>query len=326
MITVVSGRPKEGKSTLTATLAAEVSKRREAVIFDNDEDNVAELVRPRLEAAGAKLSRVYVPDDPFILPGDVALLEKRVKELAAGMAGPGLIILDPALAHLSVAASSGQAVRRALSPLKAMLERTGAACIIIDHLIKRPSRTANPLEALAGAGSGLPAAARAVYAFGRNPNDPNERILAPVGVNVMETPKSFAYEMEGGSVKLKTGKEVEVGRLIYVGDSDVDASQVIAYNGGGKAAGEVGGTKGAICMEWLIGMLMFGPREAADLKNEGAKCGFGWRTIQRSGDAIPIVRKREGFGKGSKVIWSLPAKHPALKVAKKMGGKPAGAS
>jgi hypothetical protein len=309
MITTVSGRPGYGKSTWSAQLAAAVSQDA-PVIFSNQEDPVEQIVVPRLEAAGAVLRRVFLPEEPYRLPNDVHALERRVAST-----GARLIVLDPANVHLATSASSGQAVRQALSPLKAMLERTNCACVWIDHLIKRPRSAGHPLEALSGAGSGLPAASRFVYVFGRNPKDGAERVLAPVKVNAAEMPASVLYEMDGAAVFTHDGKEIEVGRLTLVSDdSDIDASQVIAFKDSGKAAEDAHGVKGAIAAEYLTGLLMFGPKPAKDVENEGKAAGFSWRTLQRAGEKIGMIRKREGFGKGSVVIWRLPDGHPALKV------------
>ena len=316
MVTVVSGRPGDGKSTWAAALAATVSQT-EAVIFSNHEDHHGSVVRPRLEAAGAVIKRCFIPAEPFVLPGDVGLVEKRIKQI-----GAGLVVLDAAGQHLGPSATNGQQIRKAITPLKQMLERTECACVFIDHLIKRPSRTGHPLEALAGAGSGLPAAARFVYVFGRNPHDGEERVLAPVKVNAIRAQFSFVYEMQDAAVFTRDGKQIEVGRLLLVNDhGDVDASEVIAFNGGGKASEQVNGVRSAIAAEYLVGVLMFGVRDAKEVADEGKDAGFSWRTLQRAAEKADVQRKRQGFGKGSKVTWALPDSHPALKVAAAMTGQ-----
>lgn len=320
MIHVVSGRPNEGKSTWTIAIAAEVS-RFATVILSNHEDHAGITLRPRLEAAGADLRRVYIPEEPYLLPTDCDDLERMIRSTKTA-----LFIADAAAQHLAVSSSSGQQVRKALTPLKALLERTGCAALFVDHLVKRPSRLANPLEALAGAGSGLPAAARFVYVWGRNPHDAEERILAAVKANNLPDLPSFAYSLTGAAVFDHNGDQVEVGVCDLVNDeSEVDASEVIAFNGGGKASDGVAGVKGAIAQEWLIGTLMFGTRKAKEVEAEGKQSGFSFRTLQRAGEKIGVERHRIGAGPGSHVEWNLPATHPALKVAVAMTaaqGKP----
>jgi putative DNA primase/helicase len=322
MFTVVSGRPGGGKSTYTSWLAAQVTRTGGTVIFSNQEDGHATTVRPRLEVAGAILERVFLPDEPYVLPQDCAALERRIERT-----GCKLVIMDSAAQHFGPTMSSGQSIRKALTPLKQMLERTGCALVFVDHLIKRPKSTSHPLEALSGAGSGLPAAARCVYAFGRHPEEPDLRVLAPVKVNAFRAESSFSFAMTDAALFTVDGTEVEVGKLDLVSDEcEIDASQVIAFKGDGKAVEGVGGIKATIAAEWLIGALMFGTRDASDVKAEGAGAGFSWRTLQRAAEKLDVQRQRVGFGKGSKVEWSLPDGHPAFAVAAQMGGRPTGSA
>ncbi len=321
MVTVVSGRPGEGKSTFTAQLAADVSQTA-PVIFSNQEDPVAEVVRPRLEAAGAVLRRIFIPEQPFMLPRDVEALERKIKQL-----GAKLIVFDAALQHLESNAFNGQEIRRAITPLKAMLERTGCGCVFVDHLKKRVSGSAHPLEALAGAGSGMVAAARFVYVFGTHPKIPEERVLAPVKVNVAPAQTSASFELTSCELLLAprgSGRlTIEVGRLLLTSDAcEVDASQVIAHNGRRNGA-DVDVTKRAIAAEWLTGFLMLGERPAKEVENEGVGSGFSWATLRRAAEAIGVVKDRRGFGKQGGWFWRLPDGHPALAMGQRVqGGQP----
>ncbi len=328
MITVVSGRPGEGKSTFTRQLAADVSQT-DAVIFSNQEDPIAEIVRPGLEAAGAILRRIYLPEEPHMLPGQIDRLEKKVKEIRAK-----LIVFDSALQHMQPNALGGQEVRKALTPLKAMLERTRCGCVFVDHLKKRVSATHHPLEALTGSGSGLPAAARFVYVFGTNPKTPEERVLAPVKVNVARADTSTAFELVSKEVLLvpkghrSRRLTVEVGNLmILTDDSPVSASDVLSWSGkrGAPAGGD---TKRAIASEWLTGFLMFGEKAVIEVEEEGVKAGFSWATLRRASEGMRVAKTRKGFGKQGGWFWRLPEGHLALQMAATMqsaGLGPAGA-
>lgn len=72
-ITVLAGDPGLGKSQLTAFLAATVSNggsfpfdrtycTQGNVIFLNAEDDAADTIKPRLEAVGADMDRIYILD------------------------------------------------------------------------------------------------------------------------------------------------------------------------------------------------------------------------------------------------------------------------
>jgi len=321
MITVVSGRAGEGKSTFLRMVVADVSQRA-PVIYSNQEDNHGETIKPSLEAHGAVLKRVFVPDEPYVLPDDVDRLERKVKQI-----GAKLIVLDSALQHLGPSTASGQGVRKALTPLRAMLERTGCACVFVDHLIKRPKATSHPLEALTGSGSGLPAAARFVYVFGTNPKTPEERILAPVKVNVAKVESSVSFEFESKEVNLaspaerkKTGRLLcEVGMISVISnESVVEAADVLSWNGkGSKVAGD-SPSKKAIAAEWLTGFLMFGARKAGDVEADGEQAGFSWATLRRASTSMAVAKERKGYGKDGAWFWRLPDGHVALAMASTM--------
>ena len=327
MITVVSGRPGEGKSTFTRRLVADVSQT-DAVIYSNQEDPIRETIRPSLEASGARLRRVFIPEEPYMLPRDVERLERKVKQIRAK-----LIVLDSANQHLEPNALGGQEVRKALTPLKRMLERTGCGCVFVDHLKKKVSPNAHALEALTGSGSGLPAAARFVYIFGTNPKTPEERVLAPVKVNVVRMDDSVSFEMQNVEVELATKSErartgrllVETGTLVLISDhSRVTCNDVLRWNG--KAADDSGlsVTKLAVASEWLTGFLMFGERPAQEVEDEGKLAGFSWATLRRASKALDVNKKRKGYGKDGGWFWSLPDGHLALQMAAQM--KQAGVS
>jgi putative DNA primase/helicase len=320
-ITVIAGRPGEGKSTLANQIACDVSQTH-PVVFSNFEDPVAEVIVPRLTAGGAIMRRIYLPDEPMAVPSKLDQLERKIKQT-----GAKLVVFDAALQHLDVSAFSGQDVRKAITPLKAMLERTGAAALFVDHLRKAIPKNAHPLEALAGAGSGLPAAARSVWVFGRSPKNPEERVLAPVKVNNFRASHSLCFELEDRRIvttpKGKRPITIEVGRMTLVSEThEEDASAVISFNGRAASSqdGTGGGAKKAIAAEYLTGLLMFGPKLAKEIEDEATAAGFSWATIRRAADAVGVRKYRDKKFQGQS-FWALVDSHPALKVAARMSGQ-----
>jgi RecA-family ATPase len=79
-------------------------------------------------------------EEPFVIPYDIPRLERAIKQV-----GAALVVIDPIMAFLSgdVNSNRDQDVRRALTPLKQMAERTGVAVILVRHLNKMPG--GNPL-------------------------------------------------------------------------------------------------------------------------------------------------------------------------------------
>jgi putative DNA primase/helicase len=138
------------------------------------EDGDSDTIRPRFDAAGGDPNRVLLlgDDKPFAIPGDIPRLDRAVKQL-----GAALVVVDPVMAFLSgnVNSNRDQDVRRALTPLKRMAERTGAAVVLVCHLNKTPG--GNPLYR-GGDSIGIIGAARSGMVVGKHPDDAEIRVVA----------------------------------------------------------------------------------------------------------------------------------------------------
>ncbi len=128
--TLLVGREKLGKSTLTAELAARLSRgtlegdlrgTHAATLIVTYEDSAGRTTKPRLMAAGADLSRVHRVSaqrdggaDLVTLPADVDSVAALAAETEAR-----LVIVDPLSASLGadVDGHRDQDIRRALAPL-----------------------------------------------------------------------------------------------------------------------------------------------------------------------------------------------------------------
>src|SRR5947207_562030 len=89
-MTLVAGPPGLAKTTLLCEMAARISRgqlegslmgRPASVVLMSGEDSLANTLRPRCEAAGADLARVYfveLGDDGFALPDDLDRLGEKI--------------------------------------------------------------------------------------------------------------------------------------------------------------------------------------------------------------------------------------------------------
>jgi hypothetical protein len=228
----VEGDPDHGKSVLTTDLAARVSAGRNlpdgtatkkaGVIIIAAEDGEADTIRPRFDAAGGEASNVLLlgtfPDGTdgerlFELPDDVPLLEQAINKMEAA-----LVVIDPltAFAAKGINLNQDTEARRALSPLKSVAERTGAAIVIVRHLNKQQG--GNPLYR-GGASIGIIGLARSAMVVGEHPELDGVKVLAPQKLNIAEKPESLTYKLEGtekGSV-----------RIVYKGATSASAKDVL---------------------------------------------------------------------------------------------------
>jgi predicted ATP-dependent serine protease len=157
-LTLVEGPPGLGKTLLLLGVAARCSAAMPMplqgdtaegcginVLIVSYEDGLADTLRPRIEAAGADLTRVHfiervvehsdrgAVETLLALPEHIAELEQRIRALDAR-----LVVIDPLMAAISakVDAHKDQDVRRVLAELRNLAERTGAAVVAVRHLRK----------------------------------------------------------------------------------------------------------------------------------------------------------------------------------------------
>lgn len=165
-LTILAGRPGTGKSQFTLGLAAQLSRGGVDSILLGSEDGVGDTVHPRLLAAGADTDRVHVldiDDDALVqLPTDVPFIAGAVKET-----GAGLLVIDPAQAHLAPEINSNvdASLRQATAPLARMAQDTGVAVVLVTHL--RKSTEGSSLDRIGGSG-GWGGAARSALLFGKD--------------------------------------------------------------------------------------------------------------------------------------------------------------
>jgi predicted ATP-dependent serine protease len=322
-LTLIAGRPGEGKSLLEIWLATQVAKNGGHSILSNVEDNIEDQ-RARIDAAGAIAKRIHLPnpDEPLFIPRDVERLEKKVKET-----GADLVVLDTAARHITTSIFDPQDCQRALGPVAAMARRTNCAVVLIHHLKGQISKGTNPIEAIGGAKGGLTGTCRFVYVFGKHDSDPDERVLAVVKANNGRDDRSIAFELAVKDVEMADGKSDEVAYLVLTDDhSKVNAKAVVTCSGG-DSSDQVKGGKLVIAKDWVISTLMAPLFEGAadpvvktkDLQDEAQACGISWATVRRalSDDTVRAEKVRCGYGKQGWWGWKLPADHPAVKLAAK---------
>jgi len=202
-LTLLEGDPDVGKSLIAYDLAARVSAGHPmpldtaphepaGVVILSAEDGPGDTIRPRLEAAGADVRRIVAFSLDHALPtipDDLTEIERAILSV-----GARLVIVDPLVAFLGerVRATNDQQVRRALTPLAALTQRTGVAVLAIRHLTKNERASAK----YRGGGSiGLLGAARAVFLAAAHPTDPTCKILVPVKTNLSAPPAAVAYRV-----------------------------------------------------------------------------------------------------------------------------------
>jgi len=223
-VTILDGDPGLGKSTILLDLASRGSIGALAptgeplgdaftTIYVTIEDDAEDTILPRILAAGGDPSRFHLLRK-LSLPDQIDGLEATAIRLKAR-----LIVIDPLMAYLGdgVKTNDDHLVRRALEPLAAMAARLDVAVVLIRHLNKRIGDDA----IYRGGGSiGFTGLARSVLAVGRDPDDHDRMILAPIKLNVARRPPSLAY-------RIAADGPYEPARIAWDGTSERTAEDLI---------------------------------------------------------------------------------------------------
>ena len=309
-LTLLVGDPGLGKSLMTIDVAARVTRGASfpdgaacepgAVIIASAEDDPADTIRPRLDAANADGSRVHVlegmrvtlPDNstterPFQLETGIDALEDAL----AHIRGVRLIVIDPISAYLGGADSNTNAeVRGLLSPLATLSARQGVAVLCVTHL--RKSAGAAVHRAIASIA--FTAAARAVWAVAPDPSDVNRRLMLPVKQNLGPNIGGLAFRVEtqNGLPRL----DWEAG-AVTLNANDVLSSVEDREDQSEQREAEA----------WLRQLLAEGPVPVQRIQTEAKAAGLSWTTVRRAKESLSVLAKKSGYLAGWE--WRLEGAH-----------------
>jgi putative DNA primase/helicase len=313
-LTLLVGRPGEGKSFLATDLAARVSTGRSwpdgtaceagSVLFICAEDDAADTLRPRLDAHGADVERIHLlsmvsgPGSDGRAGGQTFTLA-HVGALEEGLRScPDcrLVVVDPIGSFLGRGTDAYREsdVRALLDPVARLAEAYGPAVLLIAHQRKSPnSRYADDLALGSRAFTGV---ARAVWHVTHDPQDQSRRLLLP-GKNNLAAPAGLAFRIAGDPPAIQW----EDGAV------DLTADKALAAE-----TRAPGGRRAAIrsqAVEWLRALLAEGPVGAQEVHDAAADAGYSKRNVECAQHELGIHPVRvTGTGPW---IWRLPGPSPA---------------
>ncbi len=301
-LSLFCGDPGLGKSFVTCDLAARVSRGAAwpngettqpagTVLILACEDDVEDTIRPRLDAAGADVSKIHVIDSVsvrnkergFALDADMPLLKREVERLG----GVQLLIIDPISAYCGKADTHRNAeVRTMLAPLTDLAAESRFAVVGINHLTKGGGKAV-----YRGMGSiAFNAAARAVVNFYRDPEDEDRRLIVTTKMNLTAESCGLAYQIEDGVV---VWDDEPV-------DMTADELESLEAAGGGKAKGAARER----AVDFLHPALATGEMIFDDLLEAASRFSIKEKTLRRAMKDIGCIKRKEGMN--GPVWWRLP--------------------
>lgn len=281
--TLIDGDPGEGKSLITIDLAARLSTGRpmpgesaappepQKTLFLCCEDDLADTIAPRLDAAGAERRNIEVIRDLIKIPGQLALLESAIVEM-----GAKLVFIDPLNGYIDgkVNTHSDHAVRCALTPLVELAARLRVPIVGVRHLNKQPGGTAKYRGNGSIAYVGL---ARSALMVGADPENEDLRILASSKGNLSKRAPSLRFAI--------VGEEGQPGSIEWRGEASVSADELCAPPGP-----EHTHSARRDAADFLLEALADGGEvPAKDLYGRAKEQGIAERTLRRARHEVRVV-------------------------------------
>lgn len=308
-VSMIAGHPGLGKSQITTSLAAIVSRggvwpvdrvacERGSVLLLSAEDDSADTIRPRMEAAGADIERVHVLQairDGFNAEGDELRRAfnlkadiRRLEDHLAEIGDVALVVIDPVSAYLGGTDSHNNAdVRTLLAPLGEMAARIGAAVVAVSHLNKGGAASNGDALMRVTGSLAFVAASRAAYIVAKDPADEKRRLFLPAKNNIGPDAGGLAFGIEGCT----TEQGIETSRIVWELEAvqGMSADEVLRP---AEAAEEHGALDDA--KAWTSSMLSDGPMPSKRFMAEGKEAGHADRTLMRARRALGIEAFKDG--------------------------------
>lgn len=301
-LTILEGIEGEGKSTVLCAIAGAVTcgQGLEDMIFDNGpenvlwlsaEDSLSHILKPRLLAAGADESRVFVVGEAFTFDEKGAALVRGMAERTK----PALIVIDPIFAYTKGDPNKGADARVVTNLLKQIAEDFKCAIVLVRHVGK--SKGLGDPRAAGLYSIEWRAAARSVLLCGSDPDNSQIKALTQHKNNISPLAESIGYKL------VESSPGSEVSRAEWTGKSQLTAKQILA-----QVTDEDEKAARVSAEDFLKDLFSKGEEKpATDVFEDAKKNRISDRSLIRMKAKLGIQSRSEGFGKDKKWYWYLPA-------------------
>lgn len=303
MLAVIGGQPGLGKSQISINLAAGVTTGKGlpgtggfnnlgSVIILANEDDAARTIRPRLDAAGADITKVHIVEgvaregadvEMFQLDLDIADLRERALQIG----DVKLIIIDPPSAYLGTKVDSykDSDVRRVLMPLGTLAQDTGAMILLIVHLNKRTDGGAQ--QRFSGS-TAWTAAPRVGFMVAEDPLT-KQRFMLPVKNNIGDDRLGYQYHITEKLIQYG-GQTFKSSYIVWDQTTSRSVAELLTPPKVNKSDA-VSVAKGFLAEELADGALAVDGIQAA-----AKAAGISWSSVLRAKSTMLITSEKVGSG------------------------------
>lgn len=310
MISILGGVSAAGKTSLALDVCARLTRGAAfapdtppqppaTVLYLTAENDPNKVLRPRAEAMGADLDRLYFQDGASYSMGD--------EELAAlcRVYRPALLVFDPIQSYLGqgVQMNRAEQVRPLLDHLGALAKELDMAVLLISHMSKPGPGVCSALDRLLGS-SDFRNAARSILIAGRDPEHPEVRVVAHAKNSLGQPGESQRYRI------------CPQGTVAYDGPCTLTADAIIREAGTPATGNGRPSAALANAIEALEKQLSFvGWVEAGEVYRLCAERDISDSTIRRARIALDLKLLRVGKPPNQKIYWHRPELEPAAVAA-----------
>lgn len=310
-VTMIAGDPGLGKSQFGAYLIARIttgtawpnndgSPQIGSAVMLSCEDSVEDTIRPRLEAAGADLSRVDVIEAVRTRTGtmrglslitDIQHLERFLDEHP----DVRLVVIDPITAYLDKADTHKTAdVRAAMMPLQTLAASRKIAVVVVSHLNKSGGN-GKSINAITGSGAFV-ALARAAFLVTKDQEDEGLRLFVQVKNNIASAP-GLSFRIQAKT--LPNG--IEAPYVVFEeGTINISADEAIGDGAPQRDHSQIDAAK-----QFLTEELRHGPVPSTELFERAAEQRISQKTLRRAQKDLGVLAKKNPKFQGG-WIWIFP--------------------
>jgi putative DNA primase/helicase len=321
-LTLFVGVPGSGKSLAAGDVAARLSTGKNWFDADNTfspsdtlmlcgEDDIEDTTIPRLQAAGADLTKIHFLKSVITDEGKGETPEERelqfdkdlkqIEEFLHNSPDVRLIVVDPVSNYMGAAKMNAeQEVRSVLIPLKNLAEKMDVAIIGVMHLNKKVET--NAINRVGGA-MAFVGVARSAYLFQASEEEGNitqQHFMVLLKCNITKKVDGLVYEIPARTVMIE-GSEEWMPYINFIATTTKNAEGVL------QPKTDIPGRPPeslTVAKTWLREFLSDGPKPSAEVFKAGKELqNLGSRTIEKAKAELGVISAKDGKA----WCWSLPA-------------------
>jgi AraC-like DNA-binding protein len=220
----------------------------------------------------------------------LSLSDERIEQTMRDL-HPRLMIFDPLQAYLGAQVDMHRAneVRPVLGRIGHLAEKYHCAVVFVMHNSKASQNTA--LHRALGSVD-IPAVARSMLVLGKNPDNPDGRILCHEKSSLAAHGKSLLFEIAP-----------HLGGVVFGGFSDLKADDILNLRPETRA--KPSKKRDELCDKI---MEMFGDGDTIEIGSIEELCeqlGCSRKTLYRAKRELEIMSESSGFGEEKKSVWRI---------------------